>query len=94
LPVTKEEIKRLGEIIYLDLTDEESARFADLLNPVLKKADELLEGLEEEPLRHISQLRNRMREDEVGIPMPKEKVLANAAETQDGCFRVPRILED
>ena len=42
--------ERIGEIIYLDLTDEESVRFADLLNPVLEKADELLDGLREEPL--------------------------------------------
>lgn len=94
MPVTKQDIKRLGEMIYLDLTDGESVRFADLLNLVLKKADDLLSGLKDTPLRHISQLRNRMREDGVGIPLPKEKVLANAAETQDGCFRVPRILED
>jgi aspartyl-tRNA(Asn)/glutamyl-tRNA(Gln) amidotransferase subunit C len=38
-------------------------------------------------------LRNVMRADEPGPSLPREDVLANAPNAQDGCFTVQAVLE-
>ena len=46
------------------------------------------------PTSHSVPLSNVMRADQVSPSLSQEDALANAPETQDGRFKVPRIIED
>jgi aspartyl-tRNA(Asn)/glutamyl-tRNA(Gln) amidotransferase subunit C len=46
------------------------------------------------PTVHILPVSNVLREDEPGESLPVELALANAPEKAEGCFVVPRILEE
>ncbi|MED5045451.1 Asp-tRNA(Asn)/Glu-tRNA(Gln) amidotransferase subunit GatC, partial [Geobacillus stearothermophilus] len=45
------------------------------------------------PTSHVLDMRNVMREDIPEPGLPREEVLKNAPDQQDGQFRVPAILE-
>jgi aspartyl-tRNA(Asn)/glutamyl-tRNA(Gln) amidotransferase subunit C len=38
-------------------------------------------------------VKNVYRKDEIGESLPNEVALANAPDSENGCFKVPRVLE-
>ena len=42
---------------------------------------------------HILPVKNVYRKDEIGESLPNEVALANAPDSENGCFKVPRVLE-
>ncbi|HEX8531239.1 MAG TPA: Asp-tRNA(Asn)/Glu-tRNA(Gln) amidotransferase subunit GatC, partial [Cytophagales bacterium] len=46
-----------------------------------------------EPLTHLTDEVNVMREDQVQEPLPPERGLLNAPRKDDEYFRVPKVLE-
>jgi aspartyl-tRNA(Asn)/glutamyl-tRNA(Gln) amidotransferase subunit C len=46
-----------------------------------------------EPTASVLPLRSVMRPDEPRPPLPRDEVLENAPDPQDGCFGVPAVLE-
>ncbi|HLO12087.1 MAG TPA: Asp-tRNA(Asn)/Glu-tRNA(Gln) amidotransferase subunit GatC, partial [Pseudoneobacillus sp.] len=49
------------------------------------------EGIE--PTSHVLNIKNVLREDKAACGLPREEVLKNAPEHQNGQFKVPSILE-
>jgi aspartyl-tRNA(Asn)/glutamyl-tRNA(Gln) amidotransferase subunit C len=47
-----------------------------------------------EPTSHAIPISNAFRPDEVVPSLTQEEALANAPDTEDGRFKVPRIIED
>jgi len=94
--IDREEVERVAELARLALDDEEKELFCEQLGQILEYARELAavdtEGVE--PTVHAVELHNVLRADVVRPSLPREEVLANAPEVQDGYFRVPRILEE
>ncbi len=45
-----------------------------------------------EPLVHAVELQNVLQKDEVKASLPREKVLANAPDADEECFRVSAVL--
>ncbi len=66
------------------------------LTVILGHADKIqsLELDDVPPTSHALPLSNVMRPDRARPSLPPEEALANAPETEDGRFRVPRIIED
>ena len=86
--VDAEEVERVAELARVDLADDEvdafSAQFAEIL--------EYFEALDEVPeVESDADLVNVMRPDEVEESLDQEEALANAAETEDGFFKGPRV---
>jgi len=95
MTLTREEVEHIAELAKLGLTDEEIERYRQQLSAILEYAQRLQE-LDTEaipPTASVLALQNVMRPDEVRPSMPREEVLANAPDVQDGQFRVKAVLE-
>lgn len=89
-------VDHVARLARLDLSESERERMRAELTKILEHAEKIqaldLDGVE--PTSHAIPLRNVMRPDEVKPSLPPEDALANAPETEDDRFRVPRIVED
>jgi len=95
MKLTREQVAHIAELARLSLTDQEVALYQEQLSAVLEYA-ERLQALDTEtipPTATVLPVRNVMRADESRPAMAREDILANAPETQDGCFRVQAVLE-
>jgi aspartyl-tRNA(Asn)/glutamyl-tRNA(Gln) amidotransferase subunit C len=97
MPLSKEQVLKVGTLSRIRLTDEEVDRFASQLSSILDYVGKLteLDTDDTEPLAHALPIHNILRRDE-----PREKSLApeqalgGAPEATDGFFRVPRVIDD
>lgn len=94
--IERKDVERVAELARIALDEEEIDLFAEQLGQVLAMARALAEAPTDgvEPTAHVVPLANVTRPDRARPSLPKEKVLANAPDVQDGYFRVPKILED
>lgn len=93
--LSQEEVRHIAELARLALSDEELARYQGQLSTILEHFERLQE-LDTEaipPTATVLPLRSVMRADEPRPPSPRESILANAPATEEGCFKVPAVLE-
>jgi aspartyl-tRNA(Asn)/glutamyl-tRNA(Gln) amidotransferase subunit C len=89
-----EQVQHIADLARLKLTEAEKQRYAEQLSDIL----DYVEHLEELDMDHIPPTANvldmslRLREDQARPGLSQEEVLGNAAETQDGQFKVPPVL--
>ncbi|WP_224332234.1 Asp-tRNA(Asn)/Glu-tRNA(Gln) amidotransferase subunit GatC [Haloprofundus halobius] len=86
--VDADEVRHVATLARVDLDDEEveefAAQFADILT--------YFDALDEVPeVDAETELVNVMRPDEVRESLTQEEALANAAETEDGFFKGPKV---
>ena len=95
MELTREQVDEIAELARLTLTEVEIAMYQEQLSAVLEYA-ERLQALDTDiipPTATVLPTRNVMRSDEPCASMTREEILANAPETEDGCFRVQAVLE-
>jgi aspartyl-tRNA(Asn)/glutamyl-tRNA(Gln) amidotransferase subunit C len=95
MKLSRAEVEHIAELAKLKLTEEEKEKFRGHLSAILEYA-ERLNQLDTEaipPTATVVSLRNVMRPDEVSPPFPSEEILANAPDTEEGCFRIKAVLE-
>jgi aspartyl-tRNA(Asn)/glutamyl-tRNA(Gln) amidotransferase subunit C len=96
MPLDRSAVDHVARLARLDLTEEERNRMQKELTGILEHAEKIqsldLEGVP--PTSHALPLSNVMRADEIRPSLPPEEALANAPASEDGRFRVPRIIED
>lgn len=89
------EVEQVANLARLSFSEEEKQDFADKLNGIVEYMEKLnevnVEGIE--PTYHVLPLLNVLREDITQPSIERDKVLANAPDVQQGCFRVPKIME-
>ena len=94
MSLTSEEVRKVALLARLELGDDEIERQAKHINHLLARFEELqtvdVTGIE--PTSHSVPVFNVLREDEVRPSLPREEILANAPESRDGRFIVPRII--
>ncbi len=92
--ITEEDVAHVARLARLELTEEELHRYTEQLGAVLDYAADVsaldISGVA--PTAHPFPLRNVLRPDEPQPSLDREDVLAMAPESEDGRFRVPRIL--
>lgn len=96
MALTIEEAKHVARLAALRLSDEELETMRAQLSNILDYIDMLKEvdvG-DVPPTAQVTELLNVMRTDEVRPSLPREDVLANAPDQQDGMFRVKAIFEE
>lgn len=91
----REEVEHIADLAKLALSDEEVREYQAQLSAILGYFERLQElGTEEiPPTATVLPLRSVTRGDEVEEPLDRKRALQNAPETEDGCFKVPPVLE-
>jgi len=95
MKLSTDEVEHIAELARLALTDEERALYQEQLSAILEYFARLQE-LDTEtisPTATVLPLRSVMRADEPRPPCPREDILVNAPEAEEGCFKVPVVLD-
>ncbi len=95
MKLSREEVEHIAELAKVGLSEEEKTLFQVQLSAILEYAA-MLQRVDTSaipPTATVLPLRNVMRPDEPRPSLPREDVLANAPQAEDGCFRVKVILE-
>ena len=95
MQITPDLIKYLEKLARITLTEDEEKKVGNELQDILTYIDMLNEldtdGVE--AMSHCFPVTNVMREDEVQLSMSADEIVANAPESQDGCFVVPKTVD-
>ncbi|WP_455660407.1 Asp-tRNA(Asn)/Glu-tRNA(Gln) amidotransferase subunit GatC [Pradoshia sp.] len=93
--ISKEEAKHVANLARLAITEEETDMFTKQLDSIITFAEQLkeLDTTNIEPTTHVLHMKNVLREDKPSPGLPREEVLKNAPDHQDGQIRVPGIME-
>jgi len=89
--IEREQVLHVAKLARLGLSEEEVETMAGELSGILEHVDRIaeldLEGVE--PTSHVVELENVLRADEPRPSWPRDTVLEQAPDPDDGAFRVP-----
>lgn len=95
MQITPDLIKYLESLARITLTEEQEKKVGTELQDILTYIDMLNEldtdGVE--TMSHCFPVTNVMRDDVVEPSMTPDEITANAPESQDGCFVVPKTVD-
>jgi aspartyl-tRNA(Asn)/glutamyl-tRNA(Gln) amidotransferase subunit C len=95
MSVSAEEVRRVAALARLRLSDEEVESMQGQMSRILDYMDKLNEvdtsGVQ--PMAHVLDLVNVLREDRVEQRISREEGLKNAPDTDGTFFRVPRVID-
>ncbi len=91
----KATVKKVASLACLAITDAEQDKYATQLSGILKWAEQLAEINTDnvEPLANVVNINLRLREDAITDGNIQPDILANAPETLEGFFVVPKVVE-
>ncbi|MBM7654246.1 Asp-tRNA(Asn)/Glu-tRNA(Gln) amidotransferase subunit GatC [Neobacillus cucumis] len=92
--ISNEQVKHVANLARLAVTEEEVEKFTKQLDKIITFAEQLneLDTENVKPTYHVLDMKNVLREDVPQKGLPREEVLKNAPEHQDGQIKVPSIL--
>ena len=88
-------IRKLAHLARLEFSDEKEQEVLQDLNKILNWVDKLreLDTEQVEPLTHMTEEVNVMREDITNNTVTHEEALLNAPKKDSDYFRVPKVME-
>lgn len=96
--VTPEDVEHIAKLAQIPVSEDEKKKFATAFEETLGVVDQLRQlDVTKTPTTHqVTGLENVWREDEVNRAkmFTQARALANGAQTHNGYFVVPRILEE
>ncbi|NLO06573.1 MAG: Asp-tRNA(Asn)/Glu-tRNA(Gln) amidotransferase subunit GatC [candidate division WS1 bacterium] len=94
--VSREVVEHVSMLARLALSSEEINRLQHEMGRILEHADKLQAvNTDDIPgISHVIPMTNVYREDQVGPSLTPEEVVANAPESADEFFKVPRTVEE
>jgi len=94
MKITKEQVLHVADLARLDLDDASIDIFAEQIATILEYVDQLkrvnTEGVK--ATSHAISLTNAFRADQLKEHLERGRVLANAPETEEGSFVVPKVV--
>lgn len=95
MAVDKATVARIAALARIEVPEIEHARLADELSNILGWVEQLdsVDTTGVTPMSSVAGMKLRRREDAVTDGGIRDKVLANAPETDDGFFVVPKVVE-
>lgn len=95
MAITKEDVKHVAGLARLDPTEADLEVYTEQLQKVLTHVEQIskLDTTGVEPTTHAVTIKGPMREDVVGGSLTQEEALANAPASDEGCFKVPKVIE-
>ncbi len=97
MPISRDDVIHVAKLARIELDDDEIDLFSEQLSVILDHAARVqaLDTNGVEPTAHPIELANVLRADEPRADaIDRSAVLSAAPDTEDGYFRVPRILGD
>lgn len=93
--ISEEQVRHVANLARLAITDEEVETFTAQLDSIIQFAEQLneLDTTGVKPTSHVLDMKNVLREDKSEPGLPREEVLKNAPDHEDGQIRVPAIIE-
>lgn len=104
--VSLEDVRRVAELAYLELTPDEEGRMRRDLNAILEYVAQLgeLDTANVQPLAQVAELpaasdkietgnTSVLRDDTVRPCLPRDQVMSSAPETDGIFFKVPKVIE-
>ena len=94
MSIDRQQVAKIAYLARLSLSDSELDEMTHQLGKIVDLVDQLSEVDTEgvEPLVHAIELQNVLHEDQIRPSLPREKVLANAPDADEECFRVSAVL--
>lgn len=96
--ITKQQIKHIATLASIPITEKEQDNLRDAFEETLNTISELqsVDTSNIEPTHQVTGLENILREDIVDTQnmFTQQQALANAKQTHNGFFVVPRIIEE
>lgn len=94
MQVSREEILHIAKLANLNLSEEEVEKYKDNLQEILNFAQVVnnakVDGLKE--TIGANDAVNVFRKDEIKEPLDREELLQNAPESQEGMFKIPKVI--
>ena len=86
MKITRDQVHHIAELAKLEITSEETALFAAQLSEILEYVAKLgqLETQDVQPTAHVLGAANVTEGDTVRPSLPRQDVLANAPQRQEG----------
>jgi len=96
MEITKQEVEKVAKLSRLELTDGEKTAFAKQLSQILTHVETLkqYDTIGVEPTATVLGQFNVFRPDIAQPSLSVEHAVANAPESVDGFFVVPKIIEE
>lgn len=95
--ISSAEMARAAEAARLEIAAAEKEDFLEAINGLFAFVRRQWETLNTEavtPTAYVRNLKSVCRPDVPRASLPRETALANAPDAADGCFRVPKIIEN
>lgn len=95
MSVDKDTVRRVAHLARIEVAEADLEPLAGELSAILNFAEQLaevdVEGVE--PMTSVTPMALKRRADEVTDGDIRDKVLANAPDTREGFFAVPKVVE-
>ncbi len=94
MKISKEEVLNVAKLARLELDESLADKLSIQVGSILEYIETLntIDTTGVPPTTHAISLTNAFREDVVKEQSGTEKAIANAPESEDGCFVVPKIV--
>jgi aspartyl-tRNA(Asn)/glutamyl-tRNA(Gln) amidotransferase subunit C len=95
MAIDKATVLRIAKLARIEVADEATDGLADELNAIMAWIEQLSEVDTEgvEPMTSVVAQKAPQREDVAGTAVPREDLLADAPNAEDGFFTVPKVIE-
>ncbi|MBI5789690.1 MAG: Asp-tRNA(Asn)/Glu-tRNA(Gln) amidotransferase subunit GatC [Candidatus Schekmanbacteria bacterium] len=95
MAITTKEVEYVARLARLRLSEDEKERITQQLDQTLDYVQQLnqLDTKDVPPTSHVLELKNVWREDQVQPSLPLTETLANAPQSKDEFFVVPKVIE-
>jgi len=95
MKITRSEVEHVALLARLQFDEDQLELFVNQLNAILDYFDKLqdLDTRNCEPTSHVVAIQNAFRNDAEDNFSEKELLLKNAPSEEQGCFKVPKIIE-
>ncbi len=94
MPIKIEDVEKVATLSRLEFSFEEKEKLAEELDQIVAYIERLneLDTKAVEPIWHIIDLKNILREDKVQNWLEQEQALANAPKKKQSYFSVPKVI--
>lgn len=94
MSLTREQVEKVSLLARLQLSPDELDTLTAQLGQIVEYVEQLGELNTDAvtPMAHAVELANVFREDVVRESVPRERILANAPQRDEECYRVPPVL--
>ena len=96
MKITEEDVKHVASLAKLEFSDDEIGKFTSQIEDIMNMANELrkIDTTGVEPTINVTDAVNIMRDDVATAPIPREELMKNVPEHEDGFIKVPAIIKE